>query len=67
MKNTEKGRQAWGDSGKALNIGDLSMQDLAPINYYLRKHGIRIVSLEVDSLDARPDQWVFDDVLVEEF
>ena len=66
VKGTEAGKQAWENAGKAFNIGDLANEDLAPINQRLQQHGIRMMSLDVDSMDARPDQWVFDDVLVDE-
>jgi hypothetical protein len=66
VQTTEDGKSAWEESTHDFNLGDLANQDLAPINERLGPSGIFILSIEVHSMDASSDDWLFDTVLVQE-
>lgn len=66
VNGTPEGQEAWEDASEDFNLGDLSNhtgeESLVAI---LAKYGI--IGLEIDVFsDEKPDNWDYDDILVNE-
>src|ERR1035437_9915177 len=63
IKTTKEGKNAWEESSKDFNIGELSNYNLVKIDRILAKQGIHDIDIEVHSMEGTSEGWSYDTIL----